>query len=180
MRKTLSVLLLVCCLFLTACGNPTQDRFLAFSQELAQRDTLTYTAELTASYPDRSVDFTLRYSLENGVQRVTVLSPGEISGITARVEGGGTALEYDGLILDTGDLDDFGLSPMSALPLLFDALCHGHADSFWTEGDEQAVMLLYDDHTNVQVWFSGDMIPLRAELICDGTVTVACTINNWS
>ncbi len=180
MKKLLLPLALVFCLLLSACGNAAQQRYLDFSRELAGRDTLSFTAELTASYPDRSAAFTLRYALENGVQRVTVLSPASISGISARVEQGGTALEYDGLILDTGDLDDYGLSPMSALPLLADALCRGHADAFWTQEDEDVVKILYDDHTDVQVWFSDGMIPSHAELICDGTVTVACDIKNWS
>ena len=180
MKKTLILLILAVCLLLPACGNDAEEHYLAFSQELSGRDALTFVADLTASYPDRSAVFTLRYSLENGIQRVTILSPGSISGISARVEGGGTALDYDGMILDTGDLDDYGLCPMSALPLLVDALSHAHADAFWTEEDAQVVKLLYDDHTNVQVWFAENMIPTHAELICDGTVTVACDIKNWS
>lgn len=180
MKKTLFLLFLVGCLFLSACGSAAEQQFLRFSQELSEKDTLSFTADLTASYPDRSAVFRLRYSLEDGIQRVTVLSPASISGISARVEQGKTALEYDGLILDTGDLDDYGLSPMSALPLLVDALCRGHADSFWTEEDAPVVKLLYDDHTTAQVWFSGEMIPQRAELICDGTVTVSCELMNWS
>lgn len=180
MKKSLILLFLALCLLLPACGNHAEQQYLAFSQELAARDTLSFVAELTASYPDRSAAFSLRYNLENGVQRVTVLAPGQVSGITARVENGGTALEYDGVILDTGDLDDYGLSPMSALPLLVDALCHAHADAFWTEEDAQVVKLLVDDNTSAQVWFTGEMIPFHAELICDGNVTVACEIKNWS
>lgn len=180
MKKSLLVLFLAACMLLSACGNAAEQKYLAFSRELSAKDTLSFTAELTASYPDRRAAFSLRYSLENGVQRVTVLSPASISGISARVERGSTALEYDGLILDTGDLDGYGLSPMSALPLLVDALCRAHADAFWTEEDESVVKLLYDDHASVQVWFSGEMIPLRAELICDGSVTVTCDIKNWS
>ena len=180
MKKTLILFVLALCLLLPACGNLAEQQYLSFSEDLAARDTLSFVSELTASYPDRSASFTLRYDLENGVQRVTILAPGPVSGISAKVESSGTALEYDGLILDTGDLDDYGLSPMSALPLLVDALCHAHADAFWTEQDAQVVKLLVDDHTSAQVWFTDEMIPLHAELICDGIVTVACEIKNWS
>jgi hypothetical protein len=180
MKKTLVLLSLLFAFLLSGCGNAALQRYESFAEDLRERDALSFTAELTASYPDRTAQFSLRYALEDGVQRVTVLAPERISGISARVEQGKTALEYDGLILDTGDLNEFGLSPMSALPLLVDALSHAHADAFWTEEDTQVVKLLYDDHTNVQVWFTGEMIPTHAELICEGAVTVACDIKNWS
>lgn len=179
MKKILVILPLLVCLLLSGCGNQSRERFAAFSEELSQRDTLSFTAELTASYPDRSAAFTLRYTLEGDVQRVTVLAPGRISGISACVEKGGTALEYDGLILDTGDLDAYGLTPMSALPLLVDALRTGHPDAFWEEGGCDAVELSVSDHCLARVWFDGG-IPCRAELQCDGVVTVACEIENWS
>ena len=181
MKKSLILIPLLCCLLLlTGCGNAAQERFESFSRELSGRDSLSFLAELTAAYPDRSADFTLRYTLENGVQRITVLSPQRISGISARVEKGGTALEYDGLILDTGDLDARGLTPMSALPLLVDALGNAHADAFWEDEGLDAVELQYDDHTLVRIWFGEDALPCRAELLSDGLVTVSIIIKNWS
>ena len=118
--------------------------------------------------------------MEDGLQRVTILSPERISGISASVKLGRTALEYDGLILDTGDLDSYGLSPMSALPLLVEALRHGHADAFWTEEGMDAVELLFDDHARANVWFDGEGLPCRAELISDDVVVVNCDIKNWT
>ena len=179
MKKHLVLIPLLFTLLLSGCGNAARERFEAFSRELALRDSLSFTARLTASYPDRSASFTLRYALEGEVQRVTVLAPERISGITARVEQGGTALEYDGLILDTGDLDAYGLTPMSALPLLTDALRCGHADAFWEEDGCEAVELQISDHTLARVWFR-EGVPCRAELQSDGRVTVACEIENWS
>ncbi|MBR3474806.1 MAG: hypothetical protein IKH34_07040 [Oscillospiraceae bacterium] len=180
MKKRLVLLCLLFCLLLSACGSDALDHFEAFSAELNQCETLSYTAALTASYPDRTAQFTLRYALEDGVQRVTVLGPDSISGISARLEAGKSALEYDGLILDTGDLDEFGLTPMSALPLLTDALRRGHADAFWTEEGMDAVELLYDDYTRVRIWFDAEGLPCRCEIQCGDRVTVSCEIKNWS
>ena len=77
MKKTLVLIPLLFCLLLSACGKRPSSALRAFSQELAQQETLSFTAELTASYPDRTAPFSLRYALEGDVQRVTVLSPGE-------------------------------------------------------------------------------------------------------
>ena len=180
MKKTLVLLSLLFAFLLSGCGNAALQHYERFAEDLRERDALSFTAELTASYPDRTAQFSLRYALEDGVQRVTVLAPERISGISARVEQGKTALEYDGLILDTGDLNEFGLSPMSALPLLVEALRQGHGAAFWTEEGMDAVELLVDDHCRARVWFGEEGLPCRAELLSDGTVTVQCEIKNWS
>ena len=180
MKKRLVLLCLLLSLLLSACGSAALDRFEAFSARLNQAEALSFTAELTAAYPARTARFSLRYSQEDGVQRITVLGPDSISGISARLEAGSTALEYDGLILDTGDLDEFGLTPMSALPLLTDALGRGHADAFWAEEGLDAVELLYDDFTRVRAWFDAEGLPCRAEIQCGDRVTVSCEIKNWS
>lgn len=180
MKKRLILIPLLFCLLLGGCGSAALDRYESFSQELNRAEALSFTAELCAVYPDRTASFTLRYALEDGVQRVTVLAPESISGISARLEAGKSALEYDGLILDTGDLDEFGLTPMSALPLLTDALHRGHADAFWTEEGLDAVELLLDDFTLARVWFDAEGLPCRAEIQCGERVTVSCEIKNWS
>ncbi len=179
MKKSLVLIPLLFSLLLGACSNAALTRYQAFSEEFSQIEALSFTAELTASYPDRRAQFTLRYALEDGVQRVTVLAPDSISGISARVEEGKSALEYDGLILDVGELDDFGLTPMSALPLLTDALRRGHGDAFWNEDGMDAAELLYDDATRVRVWFDGEGHPCKAEIQCGETLAVSCQITNW-
>ena len=123
MKKVLLTLMILAALTLTACGGrAVRNRYDAFAAELAGRESLSYTAELRAEYPDRSVCFTLRYEKDAGGERVTVLAPALIEGISARVTEEGTALQYEGMILDTPPLDPYGLTPMNALPRLTEAL----------------------------------------------------------
>ncbi len=181
MRRICLFVLLVFCLLLSACGTSAAEaRYRAFSDALARRDTLHFTARLRAEYPDRSARFTLQYAMEDGEQTVTVTEPEIIAGIRARLLPGETKLEYENLILDTGSLNQNGLTPMSALPLLVEAMRSGHLDSCWQEGGELAVQLILTDDTSAVIRFrEEDMTPTAGELLCDGTVTVFCEISDW-
>ena len=181
MKKVLLTLMILAALTLTACGGrAVRNRYDAFAAELAGRESLSYTAELRAEYPDRSVCFTLRYEKDAGGERVTVLAPALIEGISARVTEEGTALQYEGMILDTPPLDPYGLTPMNALPRLTEALRHGHPDSHWEEDGMTVLRLIPDDHLTAEVWFREGMIPARAELASDGKVSVFLELNDWS
>lgn len=179
MKRFCLLLIAALSLLLTACGGGSAKKeFEAFSADLSERDSLEFTAELTAIYEDKNVDFTLSYEKDGDGCLVTVLEPKMVAGIRARITGGGTAVEYEGIMLDTGRLDDYGLSPMTALPMLVDAMCSAHADSFWEEGGLDAVKLLPSDNLSAVVWFDAGM-PVKAELISDGRVTVSCNIKDW-
>ena len=179
MRKLLPLILL-CALLLCGCGeNAIESRYESFAQELNGRQDLGFTAQLRCEYPDRTVCFTLHYQEAEDGETVTVLLPENIAGIRAVRREGSTSLAFEGLILDTGDLDPYGLSPMNALPLLTDTLRHGHPDSLWTEGEDTLLSLIRDDHLTVRVRFDEDMRPVQAELYSDDRLTVFCQITDW-
>ena len=181
MKRICLPLLLLLALLLSGCGSAAGEKqFRAFSEELSQRDQLDFRARLRAEYPDKSVSFLLDYAMKDGEQTVTVAEPENIAGIRARLLPGETRLEYQDLILDTGDLDKAGLTPMSALPTLVEALRRGHLDSLWQEDGEPVVQLVLTDALSARVRFRPDsMTPTHAELISGDTVTVTCEINDW-
>lgn len=181
MKRLCLPLLLVFCLLLSACGSKAgESQYSAFSQSLSEMDSLSFTAALRAEYEDKTVEFTLRYDEDRELAVVTVLSPELIAGIKARIAQGGTSLEYDGMIIDTGDLDGYGLTPMSALPALVRTMRSGHLESYWTEDGRAVFQLIADDHLSAVVWFEPEnMTPMRAELVSDGHVKVVCDIAGW-
>ena len=179
MRKLLP-LILCCALLLCGCGeNAVERRFESFTRALNERTDLAFTAQLRCEYPERTLRFTLDYQAAEDGESVTVLSPENIAGIRATRADSGTRLEFEGLILDTGDLDPYGLSPMNALPLLADTLRHGHLDSCWTEGEDLLASLIRDDHLTVRVRFDPAMTPVQAELYSDNRLTVFCELSEW-
>lgn len=178
--KRLCPLLLLLCLLLSGCGrNAAAERFAPFSAALAARRDLRFDAEVRAEYDDRTARYTLRYEDEPVGCKVTVLSPEEIRGLTVHFDGAESSLGYDAVVLDTGPLDRYGLSPASALPALARALREGHLESAWTEEDMTVWELVPDDHLSVLVWLDEDLTPLRAELVSEGRVAVFCEFTDW-
>ena len=181
MKKALLSVLILFPLLLCGCGDRAAlSRFDVFSDDLAAKETLSYTTKLRAEYPDRSVEFTLAYQKDAEGEEVAVLAPERIAGIRARVQPGSSSLVYEGLILDVGPLDAYGLTPMSALPRLTETLTHGAVDSHWEEDGLRVYRLILDDHLSATVWFSEAMIPVRAELASDDNVCIFCELSDWS
>ena len=181
MKKLCLPLLLIMCLLLGACGGREfSDAHEQLTQRLGAAEALSFTANVRAEYENKTARFTLSYSEDSQGGSVTVLAPQLIAGVTARVKPDGASLEYDGISLGTGELDDYGLSPMSALPLLVQALKTGALDSGWTEGDYTVMQIDSTDTLSCTVWFRPDGLePCQAELISDGRVKVFIEISDW-
>jgi len=181
MKKLCLPLLLSFCLLLSGCGGKEYEKAQQeLSQSLSAAETLSFTANVRAEYENKTARFTLSYQEDGQGGRVTVLAPQLIAGVSARVEPGSTSLEYDGVMLGTGDLDDFGLSPMSALPMLVQAMRSGALDSGWQEGEFTVLQLQSTDQLSCTVWFEPyTMTPCQAELISDGRVKLFAEISDW-
>lgn len=179
--KKLCLFILCLALLLSGCGG---GRDAAERQQLADelnaRRDLRFTAALRAEYPDKTVRFRLAYEEDEGGCTVRVLEPEEIAGVSVHLGTDGAQLRFEELRLDAGPLDRYGLSPVSALPALTQALREGHLESAWTEGDQSVWELIANDALTVQVWLDGDLRPRRAELISDGRVAVFLDIEDWS
>lgn len=181
MRKALLPLLLIPCLLLTGCsGKALEKRFAEFSDTLGEKESLSFSADLRAEYTDRTLSFTLDYSRDPDGQTIAVREPDRIAGIRAHLAPGSSTLEFEGIILDTGPLDPYGLSPMTALPKLVEMLGSGHLDALWEEQGAPVYRLILDDHLSATVWFAPEsMTPTRAEIQSDETVHIFCEIHDW-
>jgi hypothetical protein len=182
MKRYFLPILLCLALLLTACGKSRgESAYKSFAERLNAVDALSFTANVRAEYEHKTARFTLAYEEGADGARVTVIAPELIRGVSARVAPGSSTLEYDTVVLDTGSLDSFGLSPLSSLPALVRAMRTGHLDSTWEEDGKTVVLLEPDDELRCSVWFEKSaMRPLRAELVTDGRVTVYVELNDWN
>lgn len=181
MKKRLALLLVMSLLFaLSACGDNEEKKIVdMFCGEVAEAESIRFTAALRAEYPDKTSEFELEYVQNQDGIRVTVLEPEIISGISAVVSDENARLEYDGAILDIGTLSANGLSPMSALPITMMAIKNAYVDSTWTEDDVTAAKLIPSDDTEIILRLNAEAIPCAAEIICDGKTVVFIEFDDW-
>lgn len=180
-RWIVCLLALAAALLLAGCGGSRESaRREEFAEALSARQDLRFTARIRAEYPDRTVSYRLAYAEDGEGCAVRVLEPEEIAGVGVRLGPDGAQLRFEEISLDTGPLDRWGLSPVSALPALTLALREGHLESAWTEGGLTVWELIADDNLTVQVWLDGDLVPQRAEFISDGRVGIFCDLEDWA
>lgn len=180
--KKLLVLLSLMCLLLTSCSiDRAQESYDRFSEKLNENENLTFNAALRSEYDDKTVEFSVRYTSDGDGCSVTVIKPELISGISAHVEKGDSKLIFDDMILDTGELTNFGLSPMSALPMMIDGIRNGYADSVWEENGEIIAHIEATDELSIQLRLDKyTLTPLGAELISEEKVKVFVNIDSWN
>lgn len=181
MKRLYPFVLLALCIILTGCGkNRALEGVESFSEKLNSTEKTSFTAELRTEYEDKTVGFTLSFVSDADGCTVTVIEPALIRGISAHVKDGGTKLVFDSVALDTGDLDDFGLSPMSSLPLLLDAMKNGFIESAWEENGEYCADIIASDELSVQLRLDKyTLTPTHAELISEGRVKVFTDLRDF-
>lgn len=180
MKRWAVLILTICLLFLSACGNGEQKAFANFAAEVAKAEEIDFNAKLRAEYSNITAEFELKFHENSEEATVEILKPEILSGIKAHISEDSAELEYDGAILDLGMLSD-DLNPMSALSVLRKAITDGHVDLAWEEDGMLCVRLVPEDDTVVKLWLDTEtMTPLNAEITCDSNTTVFIEIEDWT
>lgn len=178
--KKLAVQMVCVMILLCACADTGQARFAEFVSRTAEAENISFTADVTTEYDDKTAQFKLRYEQNAEGTAVEVVQPELLAGIRAHLSGDDMSLEYDGAMLDLGTLEAAELSPMSALPLLARALMDAHTEITWVEGDNIAARLIPADDYLVTVWIGSDLIPKNAEISYKEKTVVFIEISDWS
>lgn len=195
MRKAASALMMTLCLLLSGCGGQGMDEVDQLTLDLRGAYLalagVTAQLEVEADYGRRVYDYAMELNWRReGETTVTVTAPETVAGITARIADGETLLEYDGVSLETGPLDESGLSPLGAGPALLEAAAGGFiAESgFDTLGETECLRLLCRDPegapgegTEFILWFdpvTWDL--LRGEISVDGQRVIACGVTSFT
>lgn len=194
MRKVLCCVLMMT-LLLTACGaggagSDAEELALQVRGEYLAMTGCSGSAVITADYGQRVYRYELDFTSNEDEMVLTLTAPETVAGITARLSGEkGSLLEYDGAVLETGPLNEDGLTPVSALPALLAALREGYLDIcvLEEEGAQQQLRLLIRDPeqqlgTGIEttLWFDADTRQLlRGEISQDGFCIIQCEFSNF-
>ena len=188
MRKVFSLFALtIPLLLLSGClmGGEDQkllDLALTIRGEYLAMTHFTAQAQVQADYGQRLYDYTLDVTGDSESITLSLTRPELLSGITARVQNGESFLEYEDLCLETGPLNDKGLSPMSAIPELLAQLRSGYLVAWNLEEDGSLHITCGDADTSpdtgtvYDLWLDSEShILLRGEISTNGRRCIQCT-----
>jgi len=165
-------------LLLTACGGgEKKDPVNELQQQYGLVSAATLQADVTCHYDEEVREYTLLCAYTPERSTVTVLTPANLSGISAVVEGGTLTLRYEDISLDAGSYSAAAVSPVAVLPKLMEAAARGYVmeQSEETIGERSCLRLSCDlsdqPGTVYTTWFDTQtLLPLRSEVSVEGTV----------
>ena len=182
-RRIMAALMtLLVLLPLAACGK--DEAKAAFEELRASMDgaSAEMTAKVTAFAADGTqAEYTLRCVFGAQGGEVETLAPELIAGVKAHVGPGSAQIEYEGLMLDAGEVSK-GLSPVTALPRLCEAIREAHVELAWTEGGESVVSLVPEDETSITLRLGENGLPVSAEFTSreSGETLIMCRIEGFA
>lgn len=183
MRKTIVSALMMTLLLLHGCGEREarlEKSFEALRTAVTQAQSISFTAELTADWGDTAADYTLDVTYDGQQTVQQIRAPALLAGIKATALRGQTAVDYDGVILGAGPLDGEGLTPMSAVPVVLDALASAYVELLWWDADAVAARLYVGENAVATVWLEADTLALTAaEIATEGRTVMTCRITDW-
>ena len=172
-------------LLLSACrGAVPERRIEELKQSLTAAQSVTLTADVSANLENEVFSCTLACTARPDAVTVEVRAPESIAGIRAVTDAEGSRIEYGDLSLGVGG-EAGGSAPVTALPLLLNALKQGSALRSWyeREGEEERIVREYylTDGASLAVWLDGESLrPLNAEFREGGAVTIRCEITQFT
>lgn len=192
MRKKLCALMIPL-LLLTGCGGKLDE---AEQAALDIRGTylsmagFTAVLDVTADHGQRVFSCVLALDHTAGEESVlTVVEPELLSGITARLREGESALEFDGVYLETGPLSDTGLSPMDCVPYLLREIQEGYISAWSLEELEERECVRFttsapDSAPGVgqecRLWFDRESFALcRGEIWAGESLALSCDVSDF-
>jgi len=193
-RRSGLICVLMMTLLLCGCGmvdgeNGPQERALDIRGEYLASNGCTAKLDVTADYGQRVYTYTIDVVVTGEDTVITVAAPEEVAGVTAHLSGADNWLEYDGAVLETGPLDENGLTPLSAVPVLLESARSGFMDSCAMErlGEQETVRVLcrdpevhYGQGREISLWFDTYSHGLvRGEIAVDGYRVIMCEFEQF-
>lgn len=191
MRKCL-VCVLMTTLLLTGCGkagvSEAEELALTIRGEYLAMTGCAARAAITADYGQRVYRYELAVAVSGEETVLTLSAPETVAGLSARLDGEESLLEFDGVSVETGPLDGNGLTPVSAVPALLEAAKSGYITACALEEDGTVLRVDCGDPagspgtgTETALWFDAATHALtRGEISSDGFRVILCEFSDFT
>lgn len=191
MRKCL-VCVLMTTLLLAGCGqgggNEAEELALTIRGEHLAMNGCAARVAVTADYGQRVYRYEMAVSVTGQETLLTLSAPETVAGLTARMTGEENLLEFDGVSVETGPLDDSGLTPVSAVPALLEAAKTGYITACALEEDGTVLRVDCGDPAGspgtgaeTALWFDVSTHALtRGEISSDGFRVILCEFSDFT
>ena len=169
-------------------GNEAEELALTIRGEYLAVEHCAAQASVTADYGQRVYEYEMAVSVDGEETVLTLSAPETVAGLTARITGEDSFLEFDGLSVETGPLDSSGLAPVSALPALLEAARSGYITACALEEDGALLRVDCGDPTGspgsgteTVLWFDTATHALvRGEVSVDGFRAILCEFSDFT
>ena len=185
MRKRL-ICVLMTTLLLAGCGqagvSEAEELALTIRGEYLAADSCTARVAVTADYGQRVYQYEMAIAVNGDETLLTLSAPETVAGLTARLTGEEHLLEFDDVSVETGPLDETGLTPVSALPALLEAARSGYITACALEEEETVLRVDCGDPAGkpgmgveTVLWFdAATHVLTRGEVSVDGFRVILC------
>lgn len=184
MRKGIVSVLMMTLLLLAGCGEREarlERGFTAFREAVTVAESITARVEMTVSSGSTAADYTLDLAYDGQSCELTIAEPELLAGVKAIVSHGEGTVAYGSVRLGAGTIDADGLTPVSALPAMLDAMQSGYLELLWWEGDTIVSRLHIGDTSVMTLWLQPDTLtPIAAEIASDGLTVLRCEFGTWA
>ena len=181
MKKRECILLsLMILLLLGGCAAGREKaQFDAWREQVASAGEISFTAEITGTWPDGAVTYGAQVCCAGEETSLTITWPETIAGMKVHMNGRGRSLEYDGLLLSLTGMRENALSPCDAPALLLSALREGRVLTTGEAGEYRLVTLEAPGGETVTLWRTAEDIPVSAEIGRNGAAELTLRLENW-
>ena len=179
-------------LLLSGCGgagvSKEEELALTIRGEYLAMSRCSAKLDVTADYGQRVYQYQMDAAWGEEETVLTLTAPETVAGFTARATGEDSTLEYDGVQVETGTLDQEGLTPLSAFPALLKAARSGYITSCCLEEEGALLRVNCGDAegepgtgTETSLWFDASTHALRrGEVSVDGFRVILCEVSDFS
>ncbi len=194
MRKAMACVLMTS-LLLSACGRAegetADDLALKLRGAYLAAECCSGTACVTADYGQRVYRYEMEFQSTGEETILNLTAPETVTGLTARLSWKeGSVLEYDGAVMETGPLNQDGLTPVASIPSMLRTVREGYLDACVLEESEEGTSLRLTSRdpeqdpghgTETVLWADPDTFQLlRGEIWQDGFCVIQCEFSTFS